>query len=85
VAETTPGGWKLYHLDSSLHPIRDGSGKLESVSDEVIVFRDGDTIRTERLDGKVVGSLRVKPKCTVQLAGRDKLFVSNCKRPGVVD
>ena len=85
VAESTQGGWKLYHLDSKLHPIRGGSGNLQSISDEVVVFRDGDTIRTETLDGKALGFFRAKSMCSVQVAGHESLFVSDCGRPRVVD
>jgi hypothetical protein len=85
VAESTQGGWKLYHLDSKLHPIRGGSGSLQSISDEVVVFRDGDRIRTETLDGKALGFFRAKLMCSVQVAGHDSLFVSDCGRPRLVD
>jgi len=85
VAELTQGGWKLYHLDSKLHPIRGGPGNLQSISDEVAVFQIGDMIQTETLDGKLLGSFRVRPMCYAQLAGRGRLFLSNCKRPRFVD
>lgn len=85
VAELTQGGWNLYHLDSKLRLIRGGSGNLQSISDEVMVFRDGETIRTETLDGKTLGFFRAKPMCSVQVAGHDSLFVSGCGKPRVVD
>ncbi|MGA9981814.1 MAG: hypothetical protein WBQ08_24575, partial [Candidatus Sulfotelmatobacter sp.] len=39
----THGGWKIYHLASALEPIRDGTGNLRSISDDVVVIQDGTT------------------------------------------
>ena len=86
VAELTPAGWKLYHLDSTLHPIREGSGILKSISDDVAVFQDGAVVRTETLDGKsLLGSFRMRSTWDVQLVGRDRLLLSQYKRARVVD
>ena len=85
----TGGGWKVYHLGSNLEPIRDGTGNLRSISDEVVVIQDDTTLRTETLAGKVLGSFSVPPenKCDTEVEPLDdhRLFLSNCKGMRVVD
>ncbi len=85
VAQLVPGGWKLFHLDSALHPIRSGFGTLKSISDEVVVFQDRDTLRTETLDGASLGAFKLKPSWYVQAIGSDRLLLSEYKRGRVAD
>ena len=87
VAEPTEAGWELFHLDSRLKLIRKGVGHVQSVSNEAVVTRDGDVIRTETLQGNLLGSFKVTPKCfyEAQLAGDDRLIVSDCKMIRFVD
>jgi hypothetical protein len=95
----THGGWKIYHLASTLgsltpepkalEPIRDGTGSLRSISDEFVVIQDGSTMRTETLDGQLLGSFPVQPdyKCPSQVEplGDNRLYLSDCKGVRIAD
>jgi hypothetical protein len=87
VATISKGGWKIYHLSTTIEPIREGTGSLRSISDEVVVF--GNIMRTETLEGKLLGSFSVKPeeKCynNTQPLGDNKLYLSDCKSERIVD
>jgi hypothetical protein len=87
VGELKPGRWKLYHLGATLESIREGNGTLLSVSDEAVVFREDDTIRTETLSGDLLGSFSVSQECfySVQLAGGDTLYLGDYERSRLVD
>jgi hypothetical protein len=89
VATITKGRWKIYHLSTTIEPIREGTGSLRSISDEVVVSQDGNIMRTETLEGKLLGSFSVKPeeKCynNTQPLGDNKLYLSDCKSERIVD
>jgi len=89
VAEPKPGGWTLYHFDPKADPklelIRQADGNLEALSDEVAVFHDEDMIRTETLQGNVLGSFEAKAYREVELGDGDKLLLHDEKGFRVVD
>jgi dipeptidyl aminopeptidase/acylaminoacyl peptidase len=69
--------------------IREGKGSFRSVSDEAVVFQDGNVMRIETLQGKPLGSFPVKPemKCyniTYPLSA-ETLYYDDCKKIRVVD
>jgi len=62
---------------------------LRSVSDEVVVIQEGTIMRTETLEGRVLGSFSVGPdwKCNnkVEILSDDRLYLSGCKGERIVD
>jgi hypothetical protein len=87
-AQWVRGGWMLHRVNQA-EPIRSGKGSMRSVSDEFVVFQDGDTIRTETISGNTVGSFTVRPEsqCATlaELLAGDRLFVEDCKEHRIVD
>jgi hypothetical protein len=87
--EITKSGWKLYQIRSQNELIREGKGSFRSVSDEVILFQDGNVMHIETLQGAPLGSFSVKPemKC-YNLAyplGTNRLYLDDCKKIRIVD
>jgi len=82
--------WKLYRVsDLQRVLVREGPGELKSVSNSLIVFRKGDVLAAESLDGRrskemtvpaksVCGSIRAEP------AGLEHLYVDGCGREGAI-
>jgi len=87
-AERKKGTWKIYRVLPEIELIRQGSKQLEDVSDEAVVLREGDMIRTETIDGKLLGSFYAGPraKCSesVHFASNDTLYLADCKGARVV-
>jgi hypothetical protein len=87
-AQWVRGGWSLHRVDQVL-PIRSGKGSLRSVSDEVVVFQDGDVMRIETIGGAAVSSFAVRPesKCPTlaEVLAGDRLYVEDCKEHRIVD
>ena len=85
----THGSWKVYRVSSTLEPIRDGTGKLLAISDDVVVIQDGTTLRTETLAGKLLGSFSVQLgfSCPNQVEplGDNRLYLNDCKSLRIVD
>lgn len=72
--------WTVIRLTPEMRTIRNGSGELMSLSDDVIVVRSDNTLRVESFDDRVLGSIMV-PKETsgapiVEVAGPDRLFLN---------
>lgn len=88
-AEFMKGGWKLYRINSKPELVREGKGSLRSLSDEAVVFQDGNFMRVESLSGDRLGSFPMKPeaKCYNQahLLSTNKLYLADCKKTRVVD
>lgn len=87
-ADLMKDGWKLYRITSSTEFIREGKGSLRSVSDEVVVFQDGNLMRVESIQGASLGSFSVKPeqKC-YNLAyplSSNTLYFDDCRKVRVV-
>ncbi|MBI3475045.1 MAG: hypothetical protein HY010_04885 [Acidobacteria bacterium] len=88
MAEWQRGSWKLYRIADTLEPVREGTGDLRSISDEVAVIRNGRVIRVETLDGKQLGSFSVKDEIWgyhAVLLGNAKLYLDDCKKARIVD
>jgi hypothetical protein len=89
VATITKGHWRIYHLGTGPELIREGSGSLRSISDAVVVFQAGTVMRTETLEGKVLGSFSVAPeeKCYngAEPLSNNRLYLNDCKSERIVD
>jgi hypothetical protein len=89
VAEQNSGNWTLYHFDPKADPklvlIRQAARNLEATSDEVVVFHDEGVIRTETLQGKVLGTFEAKGYRELELGDGDKLLLHDEKGFRVVD
>lgn len=87
-AQSVRGGWQLYRFDEA-QAIRSGKGSVRSVSDEVVVFQEGNTLHIETIEGSPVGSFRVPPesKCYTQalVLRDDRLYLDDCKAVRLVD
>lgn len=85
--------WTIYRVRSLPSPtvekIKDVVGDLQAVGDDELVMRVGDTIQTEMMDGKVVGSFQVKPRSKdetdIEFAGKDRLYVATWHHDRIVD
>ena len=79
--------WKIYRLMDSLEPIREGTGDLQSLSDEVLVIQDGKTLRTETVDGQRIGSFSLPSNAWghASLLGNARLYVDDCTKARIVD
>jgi hypothetical protein len=81
-AERRKGTWRIYRILPKMELIREGNERLEDISDEVVVLREGDVIRTESFEGKLLGSFSVGPtaRCdeTAHLASNDRLYLGGC-------
>lgn len=85
--------WTIYRVRSSPLPvvekIKEVAGHLQAVADDLLVMRVGDTIQTETMDGKVLGSFQVKPiskdQTAVEFAGKDRLYVATWHHDRIVD
>jgi hypothetical protein len=87
VAEWTRGSWKLYRLSDRLEPLREGTGDLQSVSDEVVLIQDRKVMRVETLDGKRLGSFSAPAEGYYASGpvGNKKLYLDDCKSVRIVD
>jgi len=88
-AERKKGTWKIYRVSPKMEFIREGTEEMEDISDEVVVLREDDVIRTETFDGKLLGyfSARPRAKCygSAHLVSNDRLYLADCKGTRVVD
>lgn len=80
VGQSGDSGWELFSLPHEPSPLRQGEGELLAVSSNVVVSRSKDVIRTESLNGKLLGTIPVPPKSTwfnfAEIAGKGRLFLS---------
>jgi hypothetical protein len=79
--------WKIYRLTDTLEPIREGTGDLQSLSDELLVIQDGKALRIETLDGKPIGSFLLPGWAWghVALLGSGRLYIDDCTKARIVD
>lgn len=88
-AQFVPKGWKLFRVEPKIEFIREGSGSLRSLSDEVVVFQDSNVMHIETLQGSSVGSFSVRPekKCnnSAYPLSANELYLSDCKRIRIVN
>ena len=83
VAESARGSWKLYRLTDKLEPLREGTGDLTSISDELVVLREKKAMRVETVDGKQLGSFSLRDEAWgyhAALLGNTKLYLDDCRR-----
>jgi hypothetical protein len=88
-AQWRKGRWKIYRILPQIELIREGTEKLEDISDEVVVLREGDVIRTETFGGKLLGSFSAGPRgnCyeSAHLVSDDRLYLADCEGARLVD
>jgi hypothetical protein len=89
-AEASGERWKLYRIKATtLQLALEGTGRLQSVSDEIRVVQDGNVMNVETLDGARLGSFSVPPEsgCTsfAQLIGANRLYLNDCKVERIVN
>jgi hypothetical protein len=89
LAASVDGSWKLYRLTDTLEPLREGTGDMQSVSDEIVVIQDGKTMKIETLEGKQLGSFSVPRQAggyysAARPLGDTKLYLDDCNSVWVV-
>jgi hypothetical protein len=71
--------WRVYGLTPHINLVREGDGEIQSVLDDIVVFRTDDLINIEKLAGGRVGSVPVSRKSkhsrVGELAGKNRLYV----------
>jgi hypothetical protein len=74
-------------LSDRLELLREGTGDLQSVSDEVVLIQDGKVMRVETLDGKRLGSFSAPAEgyYASGSVGNNKLYLDDCKSVRIVD
>lgn len=90
VGEWARGSWKLYRLSDRLELLREGTGYLQSVSDEVALIQDRKDMRVETLDGKQLGTFSVPSEAERYYAstgpvGNNRLYLDDCNSVRIVD
>jgi hypothetical protein len=83
VSESARDSWKLYRLSDKLEPFREGTGELQSVSDEAVVIQERKVLRVESIDGKPLGSFSLPDEAWgyhAALLGNSKLYLDDCRR-----
>ena len=87
IGDYKSGTWALYKIDAlRTELIREGHGELQSVSDSVALFREGDVIHVESLDGRKSSAMAVS-KCggiRAEPAGPEHLFIEGCGDGGTI-
>ena len=78
----------IYRLTPEPREIRTIPGSIRAMSDDDVVVRAGDAIRTETIDGHILGSfplteLRCLPR--VEIVNDEKLYVLDCGKHGFMD
>jgi hypothetical protein len=88
-ATSGTASWTVYQLVPTVQQLRQGSGALLSVSDEMLAIRRQDKIQIETHQGKELGFFAVKPetKCfsDVTLLNTSTLFLTDCGRFYIAD
>ncbi len=81
VGEVSDGNWRTHQVSSSMTVLKEGSGELLSVSDEALVFRLGDEVKTETTEGRLVGSFAIGPGTrgihVAEFAGKTRLLLND--------
>jgi hypothetical protein len=88
IGETSEAQWSVFTLNPALTVVRRGAGSLVSVSEQVIAYRQGDSIHSERPGGELIGSLPsaiARETRTVEIAGTDRLYLDAVGRERIVD
>jgi hypothetical protein len=82
------GVWTIYETSSPDKGLRTGRGSLLSVSDHAVVYQWGKDVKTETMDGKLLGSFVAKnsSKCrtSVQIIDPNRLLVTGCGDRGLI-
>lgn len=82
----TREGWKIFDMGSPTAPIRSGSGRVVSVSDQAIAYIQQGNMRIEAIDGTLLGSFAVKDYApTVRILGKDRIWFDDGRKPQVRD
>jgi hypothetical protein len=80
--DALPDRWTVHGPPPSWERLHEGRGELLSVSDEAVVYQDDRIVRTETMEGKLLGSFKVESssKCPTlaRLLARDRLWVESC-------
>jgi hypothetical protein len=88
-AATNGNQWTIYRLNGTLQPFLKGAGKLQSISDEALVFRDANIMKVNTTDGVRLGSFSVPTESTctsvVRVISRDRLYLNDCRSERIVD
>lgn len=81
IGEVGEGNWRTYQVSSPMTVLKGGVGQLLSVSDEALVFRLGDEVKTETAEGRLMGSVSVGPDTrsihVADLAGKTRLLIND--------
>jgi len=88
-AARTGKKWSVYRFDGALHPVLDGTGSLQSISDDTLVMQDADVVKVKTLEGEGLGSFTIPTKSgcpnEVKIIGRDRLYLNDCGNERIAD
>ena len=89
IGEWDTNRWTAFGLSADMPIVREGSGQLLSLSDDVTVVRQENTLRVEALDGRLLGSFAVPANTNgapiAEVAGPGRLFLDFGKTHRIVD
>jgi hypothetical protein len=81
--------WNIYALTPARTLLKQGTGELLSLSDDLVVVRANDEIKIEKMTGQPLGSFAVPPLSTCYakalLLGPNRLYLHGCGPGRVVD
>jgi hypothetical protein len=82
--------WSISRVCPSLdcvEEIRNGTGKLQAVSDGQIAILNNSTVRIETIQGKQMGGFKVRSNCATELefADKERIYFRSCGHDQIVD
>jgi hypothetical protein len=79
--------WRIFKMKEPTKPIRSGTGRLVSISDENVALIEDGILKIDTIDGQHLASFRAgKPsEGKVQFLGKDRLWYDDGKSPQIRD
>lgn len=88
-AEVSGDKWKIYRFKGTLQLALEGTGHLQSISDEIRVVQDGNVMNLGTQDGTRLGSFSIPSVkgCAsfVRVVAENRLYLNDCKVERIVD
>ncbi len=94
LSETVAGlganGATIYRLTSEFEPVRQVRDEILAVSGNRVLFRQGDFVKIETLNGHLLGSFQIDPvaKCGILaefVGSKNRVLLANCRGLNIID
>jgi hypothetical protein len=88
-AETTVDEWKVYRFTGALEFLLAGKGRLQSISDDILVVQEANVVNVITLQGAQIGSFSIPSENArstfVRIIGGNRLWMDDSKHERIVD